>query len=128
MTADKLTPLFGQALRLALRAHHKQVDKIGAPYILHVLRVISDPSLTTEEEWVVAALHDVLEDTNIDTLHMLVHEIPLLQQERGILDTLDIITRKPSQDYLGYIYQIVNDDVARKVKLADINEVNNKDI
>lgn len=122
MTAGKLSSLFYQALKLALRAHYKQVDKHGSPYIFHVFRVVSDPSLKTEPEWVVAALHDVLEDTNFNTIHALLHEIPLLQQEQGILDALDIITRKPSQDYFGYIHRIVNDDIARKVKLADIND------
>ena len=122
MAPVKLTPLFHEAIKLALRAHNKQVDKLGNPYIFHILRVVCDPLLTTEDEFVVAALHDILEDTNINTIHKLLHEIPALQTRRDILDALDIITRKPLQNYFEYIRLLKTNDIARNVKLADIND------
>jgi guanosine-3',5'-bis(diphosphate) 3'-pyrophosphohydrolase len=50
-----------RAICIAASAHAGQVDKAGAPYILHVLRVML--AMSSEEERIVAVLHDVLEDT-----------------------------------------------------------------
>ena len=54
-----------EAILLAVEAHGDTLDKAGRPYILHPLAVMLDPSLTTEDEQIVAVLHDTLEDTNI---------------------------------------------------------------
>jgi (p)ppGpp synthase/HD superfamily hydrolase len=48
------------AIAIAAEAHEGQVDKAGAPYILHPLRVML--RLDTNEERIVAVLHDVVED------------------------------------------------------------------
>ncbi len=52
-----------RAIALAAQAHAGQVDKGGAPYILHPLRVML--RLTHPEARIVAVLHDVLEDCPI---------------------------------------------------------------
>ena len=49
-----------RAIAIAAEAHAGQLDKAGAPYILHPLRVML--SLTTNEERIVGVLHDVVED------------------------------------------------------------------
>ena len=51
-----------RAIMFACIAHDGQQDKIGEPYILHPIRVML--SLNTEEERIVAILHDVIEDTS----------------------------------------------------------------
>lgn len=48
-----------KALEIALKAHRGQVDKGGKPYILHPLAVMM--RMETEEEQIVALLHDVVE-------------------------------------------------------------------
>ena len=50
-----------KALILAAKAHTGQVDKGGAPYILHPIRVML--ACEGEKEKIVALLHDTLEDT-----------------------------------------------------------------
>lgn len=50
----------GRAIEIAVEAHAGQVDKAGAPYILHPLRVML--SLDGEEDRIVGVLHDVIED------------------------------------------------------------------
>ena len=50
-----------KALILAAKAHTGQVDKGGAPYILHPIRVML--ACEEEKEKIVALLHDTLEDT-----------------------------------------------------------------
>ena len=50
-----------KALILAAKALTGQVDKGGAPYILHPIRVML--ACEGEKEKIVALLHDTLEDT-----------------------------------------------------------------
>lgn len=52
-----------RAIEIAARAHAGQVDKAGAPYILHPLRVML--AVKTEEQQMAAVLHDVVEDTEV---------------------------------------------------------------
>ena len=61
---------FDQAFALAETEHATQTDKAGAPYILHVQRVIEGvqkiaPADLVQDCMVVAALHDVVEDSPI---------------------------------------------------------------
>src|SRR3546814_20935272 len=55
--------LLDQAIILATRAHAGQIDKGGAPYILHTLRVMT--GCKTKEQRIAAALHDTYEDGGI---------------------------------------------------------------
>jgi (p)ppGpp synthase/HD superfamily hydrolase len=54
----------------AAELHRGQQDKAGACYILHPLRVMLDRALTTEEVWIVAVLHDTLEDCDISSAQL----------------------------------------------------------
>ena len=58
------------AIHIASKAHLGQVDKAGAPYILHPLRVMM--KVSPDEHRIVAVLHDVVEDTSL-TLDDLAH-------------------------------------------------------
>ncbi len=52
-----------QAINIATKAHSRQTDKAGQPYILHPLRVMF--KFQTEAEMIVAVMHDVLEDSDL---------------------------------------------------------------
>ena len=71
--------------------------------------------MKTEEEKIVAILHDVIEDSNT-TLQDL--------KEQGfnneIINAIDILTKKDNMDYFDYIKLVKTNDLARKVKLADL--------
>ena len=51
------------ALKIATEAHKGQVDKAGVAYIEHPKFVAN--LVNTEEEKIVALLHDVIEDTTV---------------------------------------------------------------
>jgi (p)ppGpp synthase/HD superfamily hydrolase len=53
--------LLARAIEIAASAHATQVDKGGAPYVLHPLRMMMKQ--TTEAAMIAAVLHDVVEDT-----------------------------------------------------------------
>lgn len=80
------------ALSVALQAHKGQLDKGGAPYILHPLAVLN--RVESMDEKIVAVLHDVIEDTPV-TLEQL--------QELGfsaeIVEAVRLLTKNESDDY-----------------------------
>ena len=51
--------LLYKAIKIAEKAHRKQVDKYGAPYNMHVMRVMNFGK--TLDEKIVGILHDVIE-------------------------------------------------------------------
>ena len=101
------------AIALAAKAHEGQVDKAGAPYVLHPLRVML--RLSTTEERVTAVLHDVVEDCGW-TLDRL--------REEGfsevVIEAVDSVTRRPDESYETFILRAAANPIGRRVKLADL--------
>jgi len=106
-----------QALMVAIRVHAKQTDRQGEPYLLHVLRVVEAVSPQAK---VLAALHDVCEDSDW-TLKTLAYAIPLSLRDATELSTL---TRRPQDTYEQYIQFIAgfSRSLAREVKIADLRD------
>lgn len=106
--------LYEKALRIATKAHAGQKDKGGHPYINHPLAVAE--KVSRPEEKVAALLHDVVEDTEI-TLEDLWKEFPPC-----IVTAVDLLTKKKGPDYSPekYLEAIRNNELARQVKLADL--------
>ena len=104
-----------EAITIAVEAHRGPRDKAGAPYILHPLRMMG--GLQTEDEKIVAVLHDVVEDSDW-TLDRL--------QARGfsppVLRAVDALTRRPGESYEAFIDRAKADSVARRVKIADLED------
>lgn len=107
------TPATKRAMVLALDAHKGQYDKGGLPYIMHPLHLAE--SMETEDECVVALLHDVLEDTEITVGNL---------QEWGITDrqieALKLLRHDEFVPYLEYVQKLRSDPIAVKVKIADL--------
>ena len=57
------TKLTRKAMIIAYEAHKNQVDKSGVPYIYHPIHVAEQ--MNTENECIIALLHDVVEDTPV---------------------------------------------------------------
>lgn len=107
-----------KALEIAIKAHKGAVDKGGVEYIYHPITVAL--KCTTDDEKVVALLHDVVEDTptTFDDL-----------REAGfpeyIIEALDAVTRRKPQEQTGegrwdYIKRCKANPIARVVKIADL--------
>ncbi len=106
------------AISIALEAHAGQVDKSGAPYILHPLRLML--AMDNDIERMAAVLHDVLEDGPGWTEEKLL--------ERGIpLEVVEIVrhltkTESELSDYMQFIRRVSTHPGARRVKLADLED------
>src|SRR3954466_10141002 len=108
-----------RAIEIAACAHSGQTDKAGEAYILHPLRVMFH--VTTNDERIVAALHDVVEDCP---------EWPLSRlREEGfsaeILAAVDALTKRDGEDYEAFVRRAGANPLARRVKIADVTDNSN---
>ncbi len=108
--------MLDQAILIAARAHLGQTDRMGAPYILHPLRMMF--RFKSETEMIVAVLHDVIED-NPDW------DFDRLRQEgfsEEIIQAVDHLTRREQETYEEFVARSSENPLARRVKLADLED------
>lgn len=112
---DTIMASLERAIALAAQAHEGQVDKAGAPYILHPLRVMLAVNGTLPR--IVAVLHDVLEDTALT---------PQALKAQGfsdeVLDALMCVTRRDGESYEAFVQRCAQHPTGRVVKLADLRD------
>ncbi|MGO8670199.1 MAG: hypothetical protein ACLQVD_02360 [Capsulimonadaceae bacterium] len=108
--------LLGRAARIAATAHEGQFDKAGRTYILHPIRLMTKAS--TDDERIVALLHDVVEDGEGWTLDRLRAEgFP-----DHIVATVDCLTARDGESYPDFISRVLENQLAIRVKLLDIED------
>ena len=107
------TTLTKKALKICFNAHKDQVDKSGLPYVFHPFHLAEQ--MNSEEEVCAALLHDVVEDTDI-TFEDLEKE----GFNNKVIDALKLLTHDDDTPYMEYVKKIKLNDIARKVKLADL--------
>ena len=101
-----------RAIQIAVEAHAGVKDKGGKAYILHPISVMM--RCETDEEKIVAILHDVVEDTDwtFDAL-----------REEGfsetIIEALKTVTKhSDDEDYDEFVQRSLKNEIGRKVKIA----------
>ena len=102
-----------RAIEIAARAHAGQVDKAGAPYIFHPLRVML--AVKTEEERIAAVLHDVVEDTGMTLDALRAEGFP-----EAVVEAIDALTKRTGEGRLDAARRAAANPIARAVKLADV--------
>lgn len=112
-----LTPTIEDAIAFAAQKHKGQRDESGLPYIYHPLNVMR--RLRTEEERIVAVLHDVCEDCGVTF-----EELRQLGYSEPVIEAIDYLTKRPAEqgdNYPAFIERIGRGPIlAIKVKLADL--------
>ena len=109
----------GRAIELAKQHHKGQTNKAGKPYIEHPLRVMNQ--MKSEEEKIVAVLHDIVEDTDI-SLNDLRNE----GFSEEVVSAVECLTKQVGENYDSYIERISFNPLAVKIKLADLED--NRDL
>lgn len=104
-----------KALAIATKAHAGQTDKAGAAYIFHPIRVSC--RCFTDEEKIVALLHDTIEDTNVTADYLLSEGFP-----RNIVDSILSVTRNENESYEDFIKRCHLNPIGRQVKLHDLED------
>ncbi|MBU1105282.1 MAG: guanosine-3',5'-bis(diphosphate) 3'-pyrophosphohydrolase [Candidatus Riflebacteria bacterium] len=102
-----------KAIEIAARAHTGQVDKAGAPYIFHPLRLMF--SVTGQLEQMTAVLHDIVEDTTITLADLRTEGFP-----EAVVVAVDALTKRPGETRLEAAARAAENPIARAVKLADV--------
>jgi len=110
--------MLDSAINLARSAHAGQRDKLGVAYICHPLAVMR--RVTTDEEKIVAALHDVVEDTPV-TLDYL-REVGF---STDIVEAVDAITKREGEPLAESMARVFANPLALTVKKADISHNSN---
>jgi (p)ppGpp synthase/HD superfamily hydrolase len=111
LTHDSVVAL---AEALARRHHAGQVDRLGAPYIEHP-RAVAGLLAGAPPTWQAAAwLHDVLEHTEASASDLLAAGLPA-----EVVRLVEVLTRRPGEDYLAFIDRVCADPAAVRVKIAD---------
>ena len=110
-------PSVEDAIALAARAHKGQryASPEREPYIFHPLRLML--SLDDPHERIVAVLHDAVEDTHLELRHLVEAGYP-----PRVVAAVDAVTHRPDESYDDYIERVADNEVARRVKLADLRE------
>jgi len=105
-----------RAIEIAVSAHKGVVDKGGAPYVLHPLRMMM--AVHTDEEKIVAVLHDVVEDT-----HWTFEDLTAEGFSESVINGLRSVTKtSDSEGYDDFIGRAKSNRIGRKVKIADITD------
>ena len=109
----ELTEQFRIAEEIAREVHKGQKRFDGKNYITHIEAVVnSHPEV---EFKIVAWLHDVLEDSKLTFEDLVKKGISV-----DLSGVVELITRKKDQNYKDYILQVCEDEIAIKVKIADL--------
>ena len=103
------------ALLLAVQAHSGQKDKAGKPYILHPLRLML--KCDTDDERIVAVLHDVVEDSDVTVQHL-----EGIGFSSSIIDAINCLTKSDGEPYEGFIQRVSANILATKIKIKDIRD------
>lgn len=106
------------AFAFAQFAHDGQLDKAGQRYIQHPVRVAERTHKLYDDKFLEAAayMHDVVEDGNF-TVSDLSAFFP-----KVVWRTVELLTRKKSEDRKVYIENIGKNLLATKVKIADLED------
>ena len=115
-----------KAITIACDAHQGQSSINGEPYILHPLRLLIKAK--SNEERIIAALHDVIEKSNISLA-----DLKNKGFDQNIISSIDSLSRRKSESYIDYIGRLMQNRISVKIKLLDLadnikmHRENNKD-
>jgi len=75
-------------------------------------------AVETEEERIVAVLHDVVEDCAGWTFERLKSH----GFSQSVLEALDSVTKRPDEDYMAFVLRAGDNSIGRQVKIADLKD------
>lgn len=103
------------AIKIAAEGHLNQKDKGGNPYILHPLKVMHYLKTDDFQLMAIAALHDVVEDTDV-----MAADLVMMGFSTRVVCAVVLLTKTPNQAPEEYFQGIASNYDAIRVKLADL--------
>ena len=112
---DPSTASVEDAIILAAYAHRGQryPSPEREPYILHPIRMMIEFDDPIDQ--MAAVLHDVVEDTDCQDRDLAERGFP-----DAVVTAIEFLTHRSDEDYADYIERLCANDVARRVKIIDL--------
>jgi (p)ppGpp synthase/HD superfamily hydrolase len=89
------------------------IVSLDVAHALRVARQLQDDG----DAWLVGLLHDVLEDTDLTADDLVASGVP-----SQVVEAVVVLTKRPDEPYDRYIERIAGNELARRVKLADLRD------
>ena len=70
-----------------------------------------------DDAWLVGLFHDLLEDTELNAEVLLASGVP-----SRVVEAVVVLTKRPDEPYARYIERVCANDLARRVKVADLQD------
>ena len=115
MNKEEGARLLDKAADICIKKHAGQRDKSGAAYFMHPMRVAM--RCRTDEEKIIALLHDVIEDTDVTAEYLLSEGFP-----HNIVDGVLALTKHPGESYEEFVARAALHPLGRVVKIRDIED------
>lgn len=114
---DQVEPTIEDAIALAARLHlgARYPSPEAEPYVFHALRMMLQ--FVDPVDQMAAVLHDVVEDTEIT-----LDDLRDAGYRPEIIDAIAALTHHSRDSYEQYIEGVARNPVARRVKIADLEE------
>lgn len=107
--------LLDKAALICVTKHSGQRDKMGCAYFQHPMRVAM--RCVTDEQKMVALLHDVIEDCNVTADELLAEGFP-----QEIVDGILAVTKREGESYEDFVARAKNNPLGRVVKMHDLED------
>ena len=107
--------LLDKAALICVTKHQDQRDKMGCAYFQHPMRVAM--RCATDDEKIVALLHDTIEDTDVTPEYLLCEGFP-----QYIVDAILSVTKKDGESYEDFVARAKENPIGRQVKIHDLED------
>lgn len=115
MNKEEMARLLDKAALICVTKHAGQRDKAGSAYFQHPMRIAMH--CRTDEEKIVALLHDTIEDTDVTPEYLLAEGFP-----QTIVDGILSVTKRDGESYEAFVARAKRNPLGRVVKLHDLED------
>lgn len=115
MSNERSAELLDKAALICVTKHAGQRDKMGCAYFQHPMRVAM--RCRTDEEKMVALLHDTIEDTDVTPEYLIAEGFP-----QKVVDGILSVTKQEGESYEDFVARAKKNPLGRVVKIHDIED------
>lgn len=107
--------LLDKAAQICVSKHAGQRDKMGCAYFQHPMRVAM--LCNTDDEKMVALLHDTIEDTDVTAEYLFAEGFP-----QHVIEGILSVTKREGESYDDFVARAKQNPLGRVVKLHDLED------
>lgn len=115
MTKEESAILLDKAAQICVTRHAGQRDKMNCAYFQHPMRVAM--RCRTDEEKIVALLHDTIEDTDVTPEYLIEQGFP-----QHIVEGILSVTKREGETYEDFVKRAKQNPIGRIVKIHDLED------